>query len=89
MIIMNDSNGRWLVAGFLGNDDDDVISIDYHIPFFISDPLSTLGSDISAQESVGSKADEESDMKKIFFIIYLEEDNISVNLQLQCDTNYG
>ena len=26
--------------------------------FFISDPLSALGSDISAQESVGSKVDE-------------------------------
>jgi len=79
MIIMKDSKDRWLVAGFLRNYDDDVISIDYHMAFFISDPLSALGSDISARESVGSKADEESDMKKIFFIIYLAQDNISGN----------
>ena len=32
--------------------------------FFISDSLSALGSDISVRESVGSRADEGSDMKK-------------------------
>ena len=41
--------------------------------FFISDSLSALGSDISVRESVGSRADEGSDMNKAmlgFFLSY-------------------
>ena len=36
---------------------------DYHMTVFISDPLSTLGSYISARESGGSRTNEGSDMK--------------------------
>ena len=36
---------------------------DYHMTVFISDPLSTLGSYISARESEGSRTNEGSDMK--------------------------
>jgi hypothetical protein len=38
--------------------------------FFISDPLSALGSDISARLLVVSRADEGSDMKKVILLSY-------------------
>lgn len=56
--------------------------------FFISDILSALGPDISVRESVGQRADDGSDMKKDFFIIYLEQ-GISEIDELQCHADYG
>jgi hypothetical protein len=60
---------------------------DYHMTFFISDPLSILGLDIAVRQPVDSKFDITTNYD--FFLLYdWHEKKFSKIDEFQCDTDY-
>jgi len=61
---------------------------DYHMTFFISDPLSILGPDIAVRQPVDSKFDITTNYD--LFLLYDWHEKIFSKIdEFQCDTDYG